>query len=328
MTRVRSAFLGFGARETTLLVACVIAFAVFALASPYFATSDNLLTILRNSNELLFLSLGMTLLLAMADVDVSVGVTMGLAAIVVGRALEGGWPPLLAGSLGLVAGAVLGVVTAAVVVLGRIPAIVGTLGLFGVYRAAIFLALGGSWLSGIPDGLTKVLGVRPLGIPIAIIVMLIVYVCVWVVLRRTPFGPHLLAIGNSEERARLSGVAVIRTRFATFVINGILCGIAASFYIATYRNVATTIGGALALEAIAATALGGTSLTGGRCSLLGTAIGVLLLRLLQNGLLLMGVPSLWQTVVTGCLLLGVLAFEVLSGRISPAWFRVFARTTP
>ena len=303
MTRVRSAFLGFGARETTLLVACVIAFAVFALASPYFATSDNLLTILRNSNELLFLSLGMTLLLAMADVDVSVGMTMGLAAISVGYALQGGWPPLAAGLLGPLTGAVLGLVTASVVVLGRIPAIVGTLGLLGVYRAAIFLALGGSWLSGIPDRLTKVLDARPLGIPVAIIVVLIVYGCVWLVLRRTPFGPHLLAIGNSEERARLSGVAVKRTRFATFVVNGILCG-------------------------IAATALGGTSLTGGRCSLLGTAIGVLLLRLLQNGLLLMGVPSLWQTVVTGGLLLGVLAFEVLSGRISLERFNIFARVAP
>ncbi|MGN6583005.1 MAG: ABC transporter permease [Rhizobiaceae bacterium] len=325
---MRSSVLGFGARETTLLVACVIAFAVFALASPYFATSDNLLTILRNSNELLFLSLGMTLLLAMADVDVSVGMTMGLAAISVGYALQGGWPPLAAGLLGPLTGAVLGLVTASVVVLGRIPAIVGTLGLLGVYRAAIFLALGGSWLSGIPDRLTKVLDARPLGIPVAIIVVLIVYGCVWLVLRRTPFGPHLLAIGNSEERARLSGVAVKRTRFATFVVNGILCGIAASFYIATYRNVATTIGGSLALEAIAATALGGTSLTGGRCSLLGTAIGVLLLRLLQNGLLLLGVPSLWQTVVTGGLLLGVLAFEVLSGRISLERFNIFARVAP
>ena len=322
---MRSALFGFGARETTLLAACIVAFAVFALASPYFATTDNLLTILRNSNELLFLSLGMTLLLAMADVDVSVGVTMGLAAIAVGQALQGGWPPLLAGLLGPIAGAALGLVTASVVVLGRIPAIVGTLGLFGVYRAAIFLALGGSWLSGIPDGLTRVLGARPLGVPVAIIVVLIAYGCVWVLLRRTPFGPHLLAIGGSEERARLSGVAVKRTRFATFVVNGILCGVAASFYVATYRNVATTIGGALALEAIAATALGGTSITGGRCSLLGTAIGVVLLRLLQNGLLLMGVPSLWQSVVTGGLLLGVLAFEVLSERVALARLNIWAR---
>jgi AI-2 transport system permease protein len=308
----------FGAREATLLLACLAAAAVFAAASPNFAHLDNFLTILRNCNELLLISLGMTLLLAMGGVDVSVGMTMGLCAIVVGRLLLAGWPPLLAGLAGLISGAALGCATASVVVLGRIPAIVGTLGLLGVYRAAIFLALGGSWLSGLPSDLTQYLSAKLLGVPLAAVVILIAYGFVWIALRRTPFGLHLLSIGNSEERARLSGVAVTRTRFATFMVSGLLCGVAAIFYVATYRNVATTIGGTLALEAIAASALGGTSITGGHCSLLGTAIGVVLLRLLQNGLLLVGVPSLWQAVVTGALLLGVLGFEALQGRLTEA----------
>jgi AI-2 transport system permease protein len=302
-------------REATLLAACLLAAIVFAAASPAFATADNLLTVLRNSNELLLVGLGMTLLLAMGGVDVSVGMTMGLGAIAVGQALQAGWPVWVAALAGPATGAALGLATASVVVLGRIPAIVGTLGLLGIYRTAIFLALGGSWLSGVPAGLTNALNARLLGAPLASIVILAAYGLVWTALRRTPFGPHLLSVGNSEERARLSGVAVARTRFATFVLNGFLCGVAAVFYVATYRNVATTIGGALALEAIAAVVLGGTSVTGGRCSLLGTALGVLLLRLLQNGLLLIGVPSLWQSVATGALLLGVLALEAAQGRL-------------
>jgi AI-2 transport system permease protein len=303
-------------REATLLASCLLAGIVFSAASPAFATADNLLTILRNSNELLLVGLGMTLLLAMGGVDVSVGMTMGLGAIAVGEALQAGWPLWVAMLAGPATGAALGMASACVVVLGRIPAIVGTLGLLGVYRTAIFLALGGSWLSGLPVGLTNTLNVRPLGIPLALIVILIAYGLLWIALRRTPYGPHLLSVGNSEERARLAGVAVVRTRFATFVVNGILCGVAAVFYIATYRNVATTIGGALALEAIAAVVLGGTSITGGRCSLAGTAIGVILLRLLQNGLLLIGVPSLWQSVATGALLLGVLGLEAAQGRLT------------
>jgi AI-2 transport system permease protein len=99
------------------------------------------------------------------------------------------------------------------------------------------------------------------------------------------------------------------------VISGGLCGLAASFYVATYRNVEMTIGATLALEAVAAVVLGGTAVTGGRISLLGTAFGVILLRILQNGLLLVGVPSLWQPVVTGLLLLLVLGAEALSGRL-------------
>lgn len=279
---------------------------------------------LRNSDEVLLVGLGMTLLLALGGVDVSVGMVMGLGAVAVGQALQAGWPPAFAGLLGPVVGAALGCFTAVVVAVGRVPAIVGTLGLLGVYRAAIFLALGGSWLSGLPPDLTEVLAARPLGVPLPLIIIGVAYGLVWVALRKTPFGPHLLAIGQAEERARLSGVAVTRTRVAAFVVSGALCGVAATFYVATYRNVATTVGGTLALDAIAAVVLGGTPVTGGACSLLGTALGVILLRVVQNGLLLVGVPSLWQSVVTGGLLLGVLGLDVARGRLQPrsfAWRR-------
>ncbi len=303
-------------REWSLLAACVAAVILFSVASPYFGTADNAATILRNSIELLLAGLGMTLLLAMGGIDVSIGIVMGLAAIGVGRALGMDVSPAAAALLGPAIGAALGLVTAAVVVLGRVPAIVGTLGLFGVYRTAVFVLLGGQWLSGLPTTLTDLLTAPLLGIPPAALAIAMAYLAVWAALRRTPFGLHLLAIGNSEEKARLSGIAVTKVRFATFVISGALTGLAASFYVANYRNVEMTIGSSLALDAIAAVVLGGTSIMGGRCSLIGTVLGVLLLRILQNGLLLMGVPSLWQPVVTGGLLIGVLAGEVLTNRIS------------
>jgi AI-2 transport system permease protein len=301
-------------RELLLTAGCLASGLVFALLSPYFATADNLLTIARNSTELLLVGLGMTLLLGVGGIDVSVGVVMGLAAIAVGRLLQSGAPTGVAALAGPLAGLLLGVVTAVVVVMGRIPAIVATLGLFGVYRAAIFLALGGSWLSGLPTSLTNLLSQKLLGLPISVLVVAVAYLAVFVALRLTPFGPHLLAVGNSEARARLAGVSVRRTQFLTFAASGALCGLAATFYVATYRNVEMTIGGTLALEAIAAVVLGGTVVTGGRVSLVGTILGVILLRILQNGLLLVGVPSLWQPVVTGLLLILVLGAEALSGR--------------
>jgi AI-2 transport system permease protein len=311
---------GFGGRELSLLGACLLVAAVATVASPYFATFDNLSTIFRNSVELLLVSLGMTLLLAMGSIDVSVGMVMGLAAIVVGRIIEGGGNPLIAILAGPVMGGLLGLLTASVIVVGRIPAIVGTLGLLGVYRAAIFLALGGSWLSGLPHTLTRSVDGSVLGVPVALLVIIAAYGIVWVALRRTTFGVHLLAIGNAEEKARLSGIAVRRTRSLTFAISGLLCGLAAVFYVATYRNVEMTIGSSVALEAIAAVVLGGTSILGGRCSLLGTAIGVMLIRILQNALLLMGVPSLWQTVVTGLLLIVILTGEMGHTRLRNALF--------
>ena len=309
-----------GGRELSLLCACLLVGVAAAAASPYFATWDNAATIFRNSVELLLVSLGMTLLLAMGSIDVSVGTVMGLAAIAVGRVVAAGGSVVLAIATGPAAGVALGLLTAAVIVLGRIPAIVGTLGLFGAYRAAIFLALGGSWLSGLPPRLTDAIGSNLLGVPTALLVILAAYGLVWVALRRTSYGPHLLAIGNAEEKARLSGVAVARTRAITFAASGLLCGLAAAFYVSSYRNVETTTGSSLALEAIAAVVLGGTSVLGGRCSLLGTAIGVALIRLMQNGLLLMGVPSLWQTVVTGVLLIVILTGEVAQGRLQAGRF--------
>ena len=301
-----------GSRELLLLGACGLAMAIFAIASPYFATVDNLVVVLRNSVELLLIGLGMTLLMAMGGIDISVGMVMGLSAIVVGQMLMHGTGALAAALAGPACGALIGCVTACVVVLGRVPAIVGTLGLLGVYRTSIFVALGGDWLSGLPATLTDVVGMHVLGVPLVFILIGAAYAIAYIGLRHTPFGPHLLAIGNAEEKARLSGVAVTRTRFVAFVASGVLCGLAATFYVSTYRNVEMTIGGTLALDAIAAVVLGGTSVLGGRASLLGTVLGVLLIRILQNGLLLIGVPSLWQTVVTGGLLLAVIAAE---GRI-------------
>lgn len=302
-----------GERELMLLGTCFAAFLLFSALSPVFATTGNLNNILRNSSELLLVGLGMTLLLGIGGVDVSVGVVMGLAAILVGRLLQIGIDPAVAALAGPVAGAAVGLLTGCVVVVGRVPAIVATLGLFGVYRAGIFLALGGAWLSGLPVGLTQLLGASLLGVPLSVVVIALSYIIVFATVRFTPFGPHLLAIGHSEPRARLSGVPVKRTQIVAFVVSGLLCGLAASLYIATYRNVAMTIGGTLALEAIAAVVLGGTSILGGRISLLGTLIGVLLLRILQNGLLLIGIPSLWQPVVTGALLILVLGLEAIKG---------------
>ncbi len=311
----------FGTREAILGAAILAACLLFAFLSPTFATPANIATILRNSTELFLVGLGMTLLLGVGAIDVSVGVAMGLAAILVGKMLEAGAPWYLVALAGPLAGAALGLVASLVVVVGRVPAIVGTLGLYGIYRAAIFLALGGSWLSGLPTGLTDILAARPFGVPVALPLIALAYLAVFVAVRKTPFGPHLLAVGQSEPKARLAGVPVRRTACIAFLISGLLCGLAATFYIATYRNVAMTIGGTLALEAIAAVVLGGTSILGGRISLMGTALGVLLLRILQNGLLLVGVPSLWQPVVTGALILLVLGGEVASGRLVPPRIR-------
>jgi AI-2 transport system permease protein len=301
---------GVGGRELTLLALCLLAGVVFAWSSPAYLATGNLAAVARNSVELLLVGLGITLLLAMGGIDVTVGVVLGLAAIGVGNLLLIGANPWLAAAVGPVIGLLLGLLTGVVVVFGRIPAIVATIGLLGVYRTTIFVVLGGSWLSGLPPTLGTVFGARLFGVvPVSLIVIAAAYAAAFLALRRTPFGLHLLAIGDNEERARLAGVPVRQVRLTAYAISGALCGLAAIFYVTTYRNVEMTVGSTLALDAIAAVVLGGTSIVGGRASLLGTALGVLLIRILQNGFTIVGMPSLWQPVVTGALLLGSLLLE-------------------
>jgi ribose/xylose/arabinose/galactoside ABC-type transport system permease subunit len=301
-----------GTREAALLAACVLTAAAFASASPYFLSGGNLVTIARNSVELLMIALGMTLVIATGGIDISVGAAMGVCAIAVGTALDGGWPAAAAAALGPVGGTALGLITAAIVVRGGVPPIIATLGLFGIWRAAVYLLLGGRWISGLPDDLGLLVRSSILGVPIVAFEILALYLLAWLVLRRTPLGTWWLAIGGNETAARLSGVQVVLAKSAVYAASGFCVGLAATVYVAQYRNVEMTIGGTVALDAIVAAVLGGAAVAGGRASLAGTALGVVLVRILQNGFVLVGVPSLWEQVVIGALLLGVLALERVS----------------
>jgi AI-2 transport system permease protein len=128
----------FGRREVTLALACVVVTLIFHFLSPYFLTAENLTTILRNSVELLLISLGITFILATAGIDIAVGGALGICAIFVGWSIQGGWPFGVVLLIGPLIGTGLGLISATLIVRGKIPPIIATLGLFGVYRAAIF----------------------------------------------------------------------------------------------------------------------------------------------------------------------------------------------
>jgi AI-2 transport system permease protein len=213
-----------------------------------------------------------------------------------------------------VVGTAFGLLSGSLIVLGKVPPIIATLGLFGVYQSAIFLLLGGSWISGLPNTLGPVVNSSFFGIPVVAIYIVALYLVGWVILRWLPLGTAILAVGGNERAARLSGIAVDRSKFFVYAFTGLLVGVAALLYVARYRNVETSTGGSVALDAIVAAVLGGASVLGGRANLLGTMLGVLLVRLLQNGFVLSGVPSLWEQVMTGGLLLVVLVFDAVAGR--------------
>jgi ribose transport system permease protein/AI-2 transport system permease protein len=180
----------------------------------------------------------------------------------------------------------------------------------------MFLVIGGAWIAALPGTLSPLVNGSLLGVPAAVLVIGAVYGVCWLLLRKFAYGRHLYAIGCNETSARLVGINVDRTKIVTYGLLGLLAGFAALLYVARLRNVEINIGTTVALEAIAATILGGTSIRGGVGSLLGTLLGVIIIKMVQNGLVLVGVSSLWETVIIGSLLIVVLTIDSLAGRIT------------
>ncbi|WP_224001130.1 ABC transporter permease [Aureimonas sp. SA4125] len=304
-------------REVALVIAILTVGAVFAIASPYFLTTNNLVQTLRAGLELAIVAAGMTLVIIMGGIDVSVGGILAVSAIVIGKAYQAGLPAYAVAPLGLLAGTALGTFNGFVTTKLKVPPIIATLGSMYVFSAIMFLVIGGAWISGLPSTLSPMVNGWIGFVPASALVIAVVYLGAWIVLSKLPFGNHIYAIGCNEQSARLVGINVDRTKILTYAFLGFLAGLAALLYVARLRNVEINIGTTIALEAIAATILGGTNIRGGVGSLLGTLLGVVFIRIMQNGLVLTGVSSLWETVIIGSLLVVVLTADSLRNRNNP-----------
>jgi ribose/xylose/arabinose/galactoside ABC-type transport system permease subunit len=304
-------------RELVLFLAILIVGGGFSLASPYFLTSINLIQTLRAGLELAIVSGGMTLVIIMGGIDVSVGGILAVSAIIIGKSYQAGMPAYVVAPIGLLTGGLLGACNGLLTTKLKVPPIIATLGSMYIFSAIMFLVIGGAWISGLPGTLSPLINGNVFYVPAAAIVIFLVYALCWLLLRRVPFGRHLYAIGCSEQSAKLVGINVDRTKIATYAILGLLTGFAAVLYVARLRNVEINIGTTIALEAIAATVLGGTSIRGGVGSLLGTLLGVAFIRMIQNGLVLAGISSLWETVIIGGLLIIVLTADAIGNRNNP-----------
>ncbi|MEM6889432.1 MAG: ABC transporter permease [Pseudomonadota bacterium] len=287
---------------------------IFASQSEFFFSERNLTTVLRNSVDLAVVCAGMTIVIVLGGIDVSVGGILAVSAVVIGRAYQYGMPDWVVVPVGLAVGAALGAVNGYIIAKSKVPPIVATLGTMYIFVAVLFLVIGGVWISGLPNTLSFLVLGEFLGLPAGVWVIGAVYGFCYVLLRHMPWGAHVVAIGCDQVAARLSGVKVDRTKIQAYALLGLLAGFAAVLYVARLRNVEVNIGTNIALEAIAATILGGASIRGGVGSLIGTLLGVLFIKVTQNGLVLVGVSSLWETVIIGGLLILVLVLDALERR--------------
>ncbi len=308
------------ARSLSLRVAVVPALLVvevviFASLSRQFLTLGNIDNVLLNSVDLSLIAAGLTLVIVLGGIDVSTGQALGVLAWCVGRLTLAGVNPILTILVAAALGGVMGTVTGTIVSRLRVSAIIATLGMAGLWSTVLFALWGGTDLFAPPVS-SYVSTQRTFGLPTVTYFVLVAFAVLWFVSRYRGYGRHVYAVGNDAEGARLSGINVVRTGVASYTIVGLMVGLAAVVFMARVGVVQASSGADLSLAAIAAVVVGGTSITGGRGSLIGTLWGVLFIAVLENGVVLAGVPPLWNGVFVGAFIVIAVAIDVTTERIS------------
>ncbi|WP_440710655.1 ABC transporter permease [Herbiconiux sp. YIM B11900] len=287
-----------------LLVVFVIVIVIASILSPDFLSVRNISNLLQQSSLTGIIAIGMTLVILTSGIDLSVGSTAALSGMVVAIALDGMVPIPLAILLALAVGCGAGLIMGSIAAWVRLPAFIVTLaGLTAIRGVAYILTDGKPVGQDLPEAFT-IIGGGYLGvIPITGIIFIAVAIIAAAVLRFTTFGEYVYAVGSNEEAARLSGVPVKWVQAAVFGISGLTAALAGILLTSRLTIAQPTAFSGAELDAIAAVVLGGASLFGGRGSISGTVIAVLLLSVLKNLFNLMGIGSFFQMVATGIILL-------------------------
>lgn len=297
-------------RTQGALITLMLVIAIGAARYPEFATPENLLNILRQNSMLGLVALGMTAVILAGAIDLSVGAVLALSGIVAAHAATHG--AAVAFLAGVGTGATLGTINGAIVTAGRMPPFVTTLAMMIAARG-LALAVTGEQSVRLPAGTQALawLGRGWVGpVPVPVLLLLAAYGLGWVVLRHTPFGRHVHAVGDDADAARLLGLGVQRILLATFALSGALAGLAGVVLAARLGAAAPVAGTGWELDAIAAVVVGGTLLTGGSGGAGLTLVGLLLLGVILNLLNLEGTLSpWWQWVIRGLFLLVVVYLQ-------------------
>jgi ribose transport system permease protein len=308
-------FLAFGG-----LIALVI---IFSLASPYFLTFDNVIGILLATTVNGVLALGATFVIITGGIDLSVGTVMTLSAVVTGVLIsEWRWPILLGLLGGIATGAVAGLLNGVTVSKMKVPPFVATLGVMMAAKG-LSLVISGSkpiYFTGTPAvrGLTmdSLVGslISGLDVPNAVFFLFGAAIVAGLVLGKTVLGRYAFAIGSNEEATRLSGVNVDFWKAAVYVVCGVFSGLGGVIIGSRLNSAQPALGAGYELDAIAAVVIGGTSLSGGEGTILGTIIGACVMSVLINGLRILSVAQEWQLVVTGAIVIVAVYADVLRRR--------------
>jgi ribose transport system permease protein len=306
-------------QEVVLIAVIVVLWVALALSTPAFLTGGSIVPLLVAMAPVALIGVGMTVIIITGGIDVSVASIVMVCAVVVAKAMvDSGISLPVAVGLSVVVGGVLGLVNGVLIAYGRVHAIIITFGTANLFTFVGLQLFGGTTVDNIPGTLSffgRGESGRTLGIPHSFLIMLLIAAVAWYYLRHTATGRHLYAIGNDADAARLAGVKVQRRVMSAYVLTGLLTGLAACFVIARGTStLAPNVGSGMELAAIAAVVIGGTSIMGGRGSVLGTILGALLVQTVTSGVTQLGWRSQLSSLFVGILILIAVGADLLRQR--------------
>lgn len=297
------------------LVAMCIFLVIFPRTRTTFLTQKNIFNILRQNSTNLFLATGMTMVIILGGIELSVGSVIALSGcIAAGCVVNLGLPEIVGFLAALLVGALVGVFNGFVVSMTDIPPFIVTLASMNITKGIALVLTGGAPIRCMTD-MFKFPGAGYVGpVPTPVILMLIVFVIAALMINRTKLGRHMYAVGGNPQAAQFSGINVKKVKFIIYTYTGLMAGLAGVVTASRLYSGQPTAGDGAEMDAIAAVVVGGTSMSGGSGKIGGTLIGVLIIGVLNNGLNLMGVDSNWQYIVKGLVILLAVYVDWLRGR--------------
>jgi rhamnose transport system permease protein len=305
-------------RETTLFIVLLLIIGGTALARPQFLNLQNLRDVLLNVSIVSLLTAGMTIVILMRHIDLSIGSTVGISAYAVGSLYVAfpQMPVIVALLAGLAIGMVAGSINALLVAVGRVPSLVATLSTLYIFRGADYAWVHGGQINAtsLPDAFSHLATGSLLGVPVLALIAIVLLAALSIYLKQFRPGREYYAIGSNPEAARLAGINVERRVAMGFVISGAIAGLAGALWLARFGTVDASTAKGIELQVVAAAVVGSVAITGGVGTILGATLGALVLGVISIALVVLHVSPFWEQAIQGALIVAAITADTLLAR--------------
>jgi rhamnose transport system permease protein len=294
-------------REAGISIFILILVFMVSLRAPSFLTADNFNDILLNISILVIVALAQTMVIITHGIDLSVSSMVGLVAMMVAFVVKQNpeMSIILAVVLGMALGSVLGMFNGLIITYGKVPPIIATLGTLSIYRGLVFYYSQGTWINSfeLPKSFKMLSKGTLLGLPNMVVIAILVAVVIYYFLNYTRTGRDVYAVGTNPDAAQFAGIRKERIIFLVYLLSGVMCGLAAVLWASRFESAQTNTAVGFELQTVAASVVGGVSISGGVGTVPGVLLGALLLGIIQNSLTLIRISPFWQLAAQGLLIL-------------------------